>query len=51
MTIGQLSFYDQIKIILLQTKMFEDNPTTHFLSSLFAVRYFFTFKKSLLNVF
>lgn len=36
MTIGQLSFYDQIKIILLQSQMFEDNPTTHFLSSLFA---------------
>lgn len=38
MTIGQLSFYDQIKIMLLQSEMFEDNPTTHFLSSLFAVR-------------
>ncbi|XP_015595417.1 mitochondrial dicarboxylate carrier [Cephus cinctus] len=36
MTIGQLSFYDQIKIILLQTGMFQDNPTTHFLSSLSA---------------
>ncbi|XP_012273566.1 mitochondrial dicarboxylate carrier isoform X2 [Orussus abietinus] len=36
MTIGQLSFYDQIKLLLLQTGIFHDNPTTHFLSSLSA---------------
>lgn len=36
MTIGQLSFYDQIKLMLLKTEIFQDNPTTHFLSSLFA---------------
>lgn len=37
MTIGQLSFYDQIKMFLLTTEVFQDNPTTHFLSSLSAV--------------
>ncbi|KAK6643346.1 hypothetical protein RUM43_004851 [Polyplax serrata] len=36
MTVGQLSFYDQIKSFLLSTNMFEDNLTTHFLSSLSA---------------
>ncbi|XP_046747279.1 mitochondrial dicarboxylate carrier [Diprion similis] len=36
MTIGQLSFYDQIKMLLLQSGMFTDSPTTHFLSSLSA---------------
>ncbi|KAG7209719.1 hypothetical protein KM043_011354 [Ampulex compressa] len=36
MTIGQLSFYDQIKIMLLQSGYFQDNPTTHFVSSLLA---------------
>ncbi|XP_033213426.1 mitochondrial dicarboxylate carrier [Belonocnema kinseyi] len=36
MTIGQLSFYDQIKLMLLQTEVFDDSPTTHFISSLFA---------------
>ncbi|EEB13332.1 mitochondrial dicarboxylate carrier, putative [Pediculus humanus corporis] len=33
MTIGQLSFYDQVKTFLLSTNMFSDNLTTHFLSS------------------
>ena len=37
MTIGQLSFYDQIKLYLLKTSYFKDNTTTHFLSSLLAV--------------
>lgn len=37
MTIGQLSFYDQIKLMLLSTSYFQDNKTTHFLSSLSAV--------------
>ncbi|XP_060521658.1 mitochondrial dicarboxylate carrier [Cylas formicarius] len=36
MTIGQLSFYDQIKLILLKTGYFGDNLSTHFLSSLSA---------------
>ncbi|XP_022911252.1 mitochondrial dicarboxylate carrier [Onthophagus taurus] len=36
MTIGQLSFYDQIKILLLSTGFFQDNLTTHFTSSLVA---------------
>lgn len=37
MTIGQLSFYDQIKIMLLNTGHFEDNLITHFAASLSAV--------------
>lgn len=36
MTIGQLSFYDQIKNILLDTPYFNDNLTCHFTSSLAA---------------
>ncbi|KMQ87078.1 mitochondrial dicarboxylate carrier, partial [Lasius niger] len=36
MTIGQLSFYDQIKTMLLQTGYFRDIPSTHILSSVFA---------------
>uniref|UniRef100_A0A8D8UZK5 Mitochondrial dicarboxylate carrier n=1 Tax=Cacopsylla melanoneura TaxID=428564 RepID=A0A8D8UZK5_9HEMI len=36
MTVGQLSFYDQVKLGLLNTPYFEDNTTTHFLSSLTA---------------
>ncbi|XP_076288709.1 dicarboxylate carrier 1 isoform X6 [Lasioglossum baleicum] len=36
MTIGQLSFYDQIKIMMLQSGYFVDNPLTHVLSSVFA---------------
>uniref|UniRef100_A0A224XL58 Putative mitochondrial fatty acid anion carrier protein/uncoupling protein n=1 Tax=Panstrongylus lignarius TaxID=156445 RepID=A0A224XL58_9HEMI len=36
MTIGQLSFYDQFKMFFLSLQGFEDNPTTHFLSSLCA---------------
>lgn len=36
MTVGQLSFYDQIKQTLLATPHFDDNPTTHFISSLSA---------------
>lgn len=38
MTIGQLAFYDQIKIILLSTSFFNDNVVTHVTSSLLAVR-------------
>lgn len=37
MTIGQLSMYDQVKVLLLQTPYFTDNLTTHFLASLSAV--------------
>lgn len=37
MTIGQLSFYDQVKLTLLGSGYFTDNMTTHFLSSLTAV--------------
>ncbi|KAL4712297.1 hypothetical protein ACJJTC_004059 [Scirpophaga incertulas] len=36
MTIGQLSFYDQIKETLLKTSYFEDNVVTHVTSSLLA---------------
>lgn len=38
MTIGQLSFYDQVKMLLLRSGVFGDNMATHFLSSLTAVR-------------
>lgn len=41
MTIGQLSFYDQIKGFLLSTPYFKDNLTCHFTSSLAAVRFIF----------
>ncbi|XP_065311732.1 mitochondrial dicarboxylate carrier isoform X2 [Dermacentor albipictus] len=36
MTIGQISFYEQIKQVLLTTGYFGDNLTTHFASSLMA---------------
>ncbi|KAH7942706.1 hypothetical protein HPB52_000197 [Rhipicephalus sanguineus] len=36
MTIGQISFYEQIKQALLSTGFFGDNLTTHFTSSLMA---------------
>lgn len=36
MTVGQLSFYDQIKVLLLNSG-FGDNTATHFLASLSAV--------------
>ncbi|VEN36516.1 unnamed protein product [Callosobruchus maculatus] len=36
MTIGQLSFYDQIKMMILRTTWFKDNMTTHFVCSLMA---------------
>jgi len=36
MTVGQLSFYDQVKLTLLRAG-FSDNVMTHFLSSLTAV--------------
>jgi len=36
MTIGQLSFYDQIKITLLGTSYFKDDLVTHFVASLSA---------------
>lgn len=44
MTIGQLSFYDQVKSFLLTTSVFKDNLTTHFLSSLTAVSVLFIFE-------
>lgn len=37
MTIGQLSFYDQIKQIAIASGYFKDNPATHFGSSFAAV--------------
>lgn len=40
MTIGQLSFYDQVKIMLLQSGYFKDNPITHVVSSVCAVSIF-----------
>ena len=36
-TVGQLSFYDQVKVLLLETKVFKDNVLTHFVSSITAV--------------
>lgn len=39
MTIGQLSFYDQVKQMLIATNVFSDNLLTHFLSSLTAVSF------------
>jgi dicarboxylate transporter 10 len=36
MTIGQIAFYDQSKLILLKTGYFQDNISTHFLASLAA---------------
>ncbi|CAH1129042.1 unnamed protein product [Ceutorhynchus assimilis] len=36
MTVGQLSFYDQIKLSLINSGVFKDNLLTHFLSSLAA---------------
>lgn len=36
MTIGQISFYDQIKQMLLQTAYFSDNLVTHFTASTMA---------------
>lgn len=35
-TIGQLSFYDQIKVVLMSTGIFGDNITTHFTASFLA---------------
>jgi len=35
-TIGQLSFYDQFKYLLIQTGFFKDNITTHFTASFLA---------------
>lgn len=35
-TIGQLSFYDQFKYLLIQTGVFKDNITTHFTASFLA---------------
>ncbi|XP_031370581.1 mitochondrial dicarboxylate carrier isoform X1 [Apis dorsata] len=43
MTIGQLSFYDQIKIILLESGYFKDNPITHIISSIFAVSKYYLY--------
>lgn len=37
MTIGQLSFYDQVKIMLIESGYFQDNPVTHVISSVAAV--------------
>lgn len=36
MTIGQIAFYDQVKILLLRTGYFKDDPRLHFVSSLAA---------------
>ena len=36
MTIGQLSFYDQFKITLIESGYFQDNPVTHVISSVAA---------------
>lgn len=39
MTIGQLSFYDQIKQMLIASGYMKDTPTTHFFSSFLAVNF------------
>lgn len=36
MTVGQLTFYDEVKSHLMQTEYFEDNLQTHFVASLTA---------------
>lgn len=36
MTIGQVAFYDQVKLMLLATGYFKDDPRLHFLSSMAA---------------
>ncbi|KAF4519390.1 hypothetical protein B566_EDAN008698 [Ephemera danica] len=36
MTVGQLSFYDQVKLYLLASGYFQDNVVTHFIASLTA---------------
>lgn len=37
MTIGQISFYEQVKQVLLGTAFFSDNIVTHLTSSFIAV--------------
>lgn len=39
MTVGQLSVYDQVKLVLLYTGLFEDNPNLHFTSSIITVKF------------
>lgn len=51
MTIGQLSFYDQIKGFLLSTPYFKDNLTCHFTSSLAAVSFTFVCMDTYMLVF
>ena len=48
MTVGQLSFYDQVKETLLSTVYFNDDLLTHFLSSLTAV-FFLQFHSNKIN--
>lgn len=43
MTIGQLSFYDQIKGLLLSSPYFGENVATHVTSSLLAVSFYFVY--------
>lgn len=50
MTVGQLSFYDQVKMMLLASGIFEDNLLTHFLSSLSAVSRNMIFMHNLTDV-
>lgn len=50
MTIGQLSFYDQFKILLIRTGYFEDNLVTHFTASLSAVIIFDPLQKKIANL-
>ena len=40
MTIGQIAFYDQIKVLMLKSGFFEDNILTHFSASISAVSFF-----------
>lgn len=37
MSVGQLSVYDQVKIVLLYTGFFDDNPNCHFSASVITV--------------
>ncbi|KAI5651858.1 mitochondrial carrier protein domain-containing protein [Phthorimaea operculella] len=49
MTIGQVSFYDQAKQLLLSTPYFQDNVATHVASSLMAVSFYDQAKQLLLS--
>ena len=51
MTIGQLCFYDQVKLTLLATPYFSDNLVTHFTSSLAAVSFYLKYHVKMRDLF